>query len=678
MLGAMTETANKQRRYVFARALINASAIGSLSASLLGAPTWLLAQTTQRPANAPATAPASPPSTDVYLVPLTPGAFALPKVGAPLNVTHRDGYDNQPSFSNNSKYLFYTSTREDAQSDIYRYDFSTGIAIPLQKTKESEYSAFSTPTDDAVTVIRVEADSAQRLWRLPNSGAPSVMFPTVKPVGYFAQADDSTWALFVLGQPATLQIAHTNREGTETVARNIGRSLHRIPGTKRVSYVQKGADGWFVMSFDPATKKIDTLIATVSRNSEDVAWADSTTLLSATGSKLFAWKKGTTTWTEIGDFGYASLNTITRLAVGPAGRDGQWLAITAVPVKRPAVAPTRAYPEDRIDPKSVQRGIDVLAGDAMEGRRTGSPGSTRAAQWLMQQFTSAGLMPGGDAGTYLQNIPIELVTPVNILDANADRTGGGGGRGGSQPRPRALQSWAAWDTLPAARRVKGSNVVGIIQGSDPVLRDEVVLVTAHYDHLGITAATAGDSINNGADDDASGCIALIEMARALRNGPRPKRTIIFVAITGEEVGGIGTSWYLAHPVRPLANTVVDLNMEMIARPDSLVGGFGKAWLTGYERSTMGDLLSANAMDLVPDLRPGQQFFNRSDNIGFAHAGIPAHTISSFNLHADYHTVRDNPDTIDAAHMANVISQTARALRFLADGPRPTWHPGGQP
>jgi len=674
----MTVTASQHRRPEFARALINATLVAAMSAPWFGAPSLLLAQTTQRPANAPATTPASPPSTDVYLVPLTPGGAALPKVGAPLNVTHRAGYDNQPSFSNDSKYLFYTSTREDAQSDIYRYNFSTGLAVPVQKTKESEYSAFSTAADDAVTVIRVEADSTQRLWRMPNSGAPSVMFPSVKPVGYFAQADDSTWALFVLGQPATLQIAHTNREGTETVARNIGRSLHRIPGTKRVSFVQKGADGWFVMSFDPATKTIDTLVATVSKNSEDVVWADSTTLLSATGSKLFAWKKGTATWTEIGDFGYASLNSITRLAVSPAGRGGQWLAITAVPLKRPAAVPSRADPDDKIDPRSIQRGIDILAGDAMEGRRTGSPGSARAAQWLMEQFKSVGLAPGGDSGTYLQNIPIELVAPVNIPGANAGRAGGGGGRGGSQPRPRALQSWAAWDTLPAERRVKGSNVVGIIKGSDPVLGNEVVLVTAHYDHLGISNPIAGDSINNGADDDASGCISLIEMARALRKGPRPKRTVIFVAITGEEVGGIGTSWYLAHPIRPLANTVVDLNMEMIARPDSLVGGFGKAWLTGYERSTMGDLLSANAMDLVPDLRPGQQFFIRSDNIGFASAGIPAHTISSFNLHPDYHTVRDNPNTIDAAHMANVISQTARALRYLADGPRPTWHPGGQP
>jgi hypothetical protein len=260
-------------------------------------------------------AQAGPPSTDVWIVPLTPGGAAMPRVGAPLNVTHRDGYDNQPAFSSDGRFLLYTSTREDAQSDIYRYDFSTGLAAPFLKTRESEYSAFPSPNDDALSVIRVELDSTQRLWRMPASGTPSVMFPSVKPVGYFAQADDSTWALFVLGSPNTMQIAHTNREGTDTVARNIGRALHRIPGTKRVSYVQKGANGWFVMSYDPAAKRIDTLVATVSRTSEDIVWADSSTLLSASGSKLFAWKKGTTAWTEIADFKYASLDNITRLAV---------------------------------------------------------------------------------------------------------------------------------------------------------------------------------------------------------------------------------------------------------------------------------------------------------------------------------------------------------------------------
>ena len=610
----------------------------------------------------------APPSTDVYLVPLTLST-ALPKVGAPLNITHRDGYDNQPMFAPDSRSLFYTSTRADAQADIYRYNFSTGLAVPVQHTRESEYSAFPAPNDSSITVIRVEADSTQRLWKMPvGNAAPTVMFANIKPVGYFAQADDSTWALYVLGSPATLQIAHVGRTSTDTIARNVGRSLHKIPGTTRISYVQKGANGWYVMSYDPNTHHADTLTRTVSATSEDVVWADTSTLLSASGTKLFAWRKGAASWSEVGDFSYAALDTITRLAVS---RNGQWLALTAIPQKRSAVVPSRAYPYDKVDPASVRRGIDILAGDAMEGRSTGSPGSERAALWLAKQFKLVGLLPAGDSGTYMLNIPLEMVQTVTMPGSGAPVVP-------QRARPRAIVSWAAWDTLAPNRRGRAANVVGMIKGSDPVLADEVVLVTAHYDHLGTGIAIAGDSIYNGADDDASGCISLIEMARALRNGPKPKRTIIFMAITGEEVGGIGTSWYLAHPVRPLANTVVDLNMEMIGRPDSLAGGSGKAWLTGYERSTMGDLLAANAMALVPDVRPGQQFFNRSDNIGFARAGIPAHTISSFNLHPDYHTVRDNPNTVDVDHMAKVISATAKALRFLADGPRPTWHPGGQP
>jgi hypothetical protein len=660
MTGVFSSAAQDIRR------VFRASAAVALSGMLV---TGLLpAQTSATRSAAP---PANgPPSSDVYLVPLTLNA-ALPKVGAPLNVTHRDGYDNQPAFSPDSRSLLYTSTRADAQSDIYRYDFSTGLATPVQRTRESEYSAFPSAGDSAMTVIRVEADSAERLWRLAGGAASSLMFPEVKPVGYFAQADDSTWALFVLGNPATLQIAHTGRPGTDTIARNVGRSLHRIPGTNRVSYVQKGSNNrWYVMAYDPQSHRADTLVRTVSATSEDVAWADSGTLIAPNGAKLYAWRVGASSWVEIGDFGYAALDTITRVAVS---RNGQWLALAAMPQKRSAVVPSRVYPEDRIDPASVKRGIDILAGDAMEGRRAGSPGSARAAEWLMQQFKSVGLLPAGDSGTYFQNIPIELVAATAAGRGSAPT-----GAGTARPRPRGLASWAAYDSLPADRRVRGSNVVGMIKGTDATIGDEVVLVTAHYDHLGVGIALDGDSIYNGADDDASGCISLIEMARALRNGPRPRRTILFVAVTGEEVGGIGTNWYLAHPTRPLANTVVDLNMEMIGRPDSLAGGFGKAWLTGYERSTMGDLLSANAMALVPDVRPGQQFFQRSDNIGFARAGIPAHTISSFNLHADYHTVRDNPNTVDVAHMAQVIGATARALRFLADGPRPTWHPGGQP
>ncbi len=628
-------------------------------ASLTLAPS-MRAQSANQRASAPL------PNADVFLVPLSSAGGVL-KVGVPANITRREGYDNQPAFSADSRAVYFTSNRGDGQSDIYRYDLSTGLALASPHTApESEYSAMPTRDGKALTVIRVEADSTQRLWRLPPSGeAPSVMFPDIKPVGYFAQADDSTWALFVLGSPATLQVVHTGRSGSETMARNVGRSLHRIPGTSRISYVQKSPAGWYVMMLDPNTKRIDTLVKTLER-SEDVAWVDSTTLLSGQGARLFSWRRGDAEWKQVADFTFANISAVTRLAVSPSGA---WLALVGDVKARAAAAP-RAVREDIIDARSVKRGIEILAADSMEGRMTGSVGQARAAAWLSAQYKAAGLTPTGDSGTYYQHIPLQLQPATAIPGAQPGQP--------VRPRPRALASWAAWDSLPPEQRLRTANIAGMIRGSDPALRDQVVLVTAHYDHIGIGRAQDGDSIHNGADDDASGNIALIEMAKALRSGPRPKRTILFMAITGEEVGGFGTRWYIANPLLPLAQTVVDLNVEMIAHADSIAGGFGKAWLTGYERSTMGDLLADNGIPLTPDMRLGQRFFERSDNVAFARIGIPAHSISSFNLATPYHNPKDEASTVDVAHMTQVIAATTKALRLLADGPRPTWHPGGRP
>ncbi len=242
-----------------------------------------------------------------------------------------------------------------------------------------------------------------------------------------------------------------------------------------------------------------------------------------------------------------------------------------------------------------------------------------------------------------------------------------------------LPSVADLDTVPIERRRPAYNVVGIILGSDPALRDEAVLVDAHYDHLGVRSTrNSTDSVYNGADDDGSGTIAVLEIARDLARGPRPRRTLIFLATTGEEVGLLGTRHYIRDPVRPLDRTVANLEIEMIGRPDSLAGGRGKAWLTGYERSTMGEMLAANGIPIVADMRLDEDFFNRSDNIAFARLGIPAHTLSSFNLHGDYHRPTDDMGGIDAGHMAEVIRAAVRAVRLLADGVAPQWKPGGRP
>jgi hypothetical protein len=304
--------------------------------------------------------------------------------------------------------------------------------------------------------------------------------------------------------------------------------------------------------------------------------------------------------------------------------------------------------------------LSALADDSMEGRGTGLPGSARAARYIAEELHDARLVAVGDSG-YFQRVPM----------AFALRTGG-------QRRPVLLPSLADRDTVDASRRAPGVNVIGMLRGSDPELRDEVVVVAAHYDHLGIGRPVNGDSIYNGADDDGSGTVGVIAVARALANGPRPKRTTVFLLTTGEEVGLTGTRWYMSHPVYPLARTVAELEIEMIGRPDSLVGGVGKSWLTGFERSTIGETLRASGVAVAPDPRPAQRFFERSDNIAFARQGIPAHTLSTFNLHTDYHAPSDDVNRVDFDHMARVVETAIRAVRLIADGPAPQWKPGGQP
>jgi hypothetical protein len=339
------------------------------------------------------------------------------------------------------------------------------------------------------------------------------------------------------------------------------------------------------------------------------------------------------------------------------------LLASSAACSRSAVLSTPSPATAEVDSAGVHRLLSALAADSMEGRGTGTRGGMRAATMIAAQMQAIGLTPAGDSG-FMQRVPLYLAPSTRAP------TG--------QLRPALPASWEALDTIPAARRLLGVNVVGILRGSDPVLRDEAILVDAHYDHLGIRANATGDSIFNGADDDASGTIAVLEIARMIAAGAPPKRTVVFLATTGEEQGLLGTRYYIRTPVHPLARTVANLEIEMIGRPDSLAGGRGKGWLTGYERSTMGEMLAANGIPIVPDARPSENFFMRSDNIAFARMGIPAHTLSSFNMHTDYHRPTDDMTHVDAGHMAEVIRAAVRAVRLLADGPVPVWKPGGRP
>ncbi len=321
-----------------------------------------------------------------------------------------------------------------------------------------------------------------------------------------------------------------------------------------------------------------------------------------------------------------------------------------------------------VSERDVRRLLGALADDSLEGRATGTRGSARAATLIADEMRRIGLEPAGDSG-YFQRVAVAVTTQLRTMPNGTVVT---------RTRPVLYPSFAALDTVPAARRRMAVNVIGRLRGVDPVLRDSVVLVDAHYDHLGVGPAVNGDSIYNGADDDASGVVAVLEAARAMVAGPAPKRTVLFVATTGEEVGLLGTRWFIEHPVVPLSHITANLEIEMIGRPDSLAGGPGRAWLTGYERSTMGPMFAAAGLPIVADRRLDQQFFTRSDNIAFAQMGIPAHTLSSYNMHEDYHHPSDDVAHVDFAHMTAVVRAAASATRLLADGPAPRWNAGGRP
>ncbi len=223
------------------------------------------------------------------------------------------------------------------------------------------------------------------------------------------------------------------------------------------------------------------------------------------------------------------------------------------------------------------------------------------------------------------------------------------------------------------------NTVGRITGTDPVQSKEVIVLSAHLDHIGARPNAPGpDKINNGADDDASGTVAVMALAEALAGGPKPKRTIVFALFGSEETGGVGAGYFVDVPVVPLNQIIADLQFEMLGRADEKVPAH-TLWLTGYERSNLGAELARHGARLVADPHPEQSFFTRSDNIRFARRGIPAHTVSSYNLHKEYHTPADEIRFIDFAHMTDAIRSMLEPVRWLANSTfKPEWAPGGCP
>jgi Peptidase family M28 len=210
------------------------------------------------------------------------------------------------------------------------------------------------------------------------------------------------------------------------------------------------------------------------------------------------------------------------------------------------------------------------------------------------------------------------------------------------------------------------NVLAKVEGATE--KEQIVLLSAHLDHLGVR-----DGLTYlGADDDASGTVAVMELARVLAKEPRPQRTVIVALWGSEEAGLIGARYFLQNPAFPLKDIVANLEFEMIGRPDPKLKP-DQLWLTGWERTNLGPELAQQGAKLVGDPRPTEKFFTRSDNYALAKEGIVAQTVSSFGVHADYHQPTDTLDKIDFEHMDRAIASMIGPVTWLANTDfKPEW------
>ncbi|MDP8988731.1 MAG: M20/M25/M40 family metallo-hydrolase [Acidobacteriota bacterium] len=294
---------------------------------------------------------------------------------------------------------------------------------------------------------------------------------------------------------------------------------------------------------------------------------------------------------------------------------------------------------DHITANSLRGDVSFLASDLLEGRDTPSRGLDIAGEYIASQFRRLGLEPVGDDG-YFQTVAL---------------------------RPEDKDS------------PKSRNVAAILRGSDPRLQDSYVILSAHYDHVGL-AQSGEDRVFNGANDDASGTAAVLEVANALAAlHPRPKRSVLFILFCGEEKGLRGSSYYAMHPLAPLSKTVAQLNLEQLGRTDAPQGPrLNSANVTGFDYSDMVPIL-VNAgkrvgIAVTKIAEASDKYFNLSDNGPLAAAGVPAHTLSVTYDFPDYHAVGDEWQKIDYDNMAKVDQAVGIATLRLAQAPTtPHWN-----
>ena len=298
-----------------------------------------------------------------------------------------------------------------------------------------------------------------------------------------------------------------------------------------------------------------------------------------------------------------------------------------------------------ITPASLRGDLSFLSSDALAGRYTPSAGLDVAANFIASRFRASDLDAPVD-GAYFQN---------------ADMTA-------------YLKTESNKHVIPTDRPVQCKNVIGILRGSDPVLRNTYIIVSAHYDHIGTLKTASGltsekptsdhDEIYNGANDDGSGTVSVVALAKAFANlRERPKRSIIFMTFCGEELGLLGSRYYTEHPVVPLKQTIADINLEQVGRSDGDIAR-GSASLTGFGFTNLGALFEHAAASygirIYRDKR-GDKYFPASDNYSFAKYGVPDSTLCTAFEFPDYHGLKDEWGKIDYFQMADLDKLTAEVI-----------------
>lgn len=259
-------------------------------------------------------------ATDIYLLEIAERDGRVMVLGAPARVTDRPGYDNQPAFTPDNAAVLYTSIR-DGQADTYRFDIRSGETTRITSTPESEYSPTPMPGGARFSVVRVEADSTQRLWSFEaDGGDPRLLLEDVAPVGYHAWLDSTRVGLFVLGEPPTLRLAEVRTGRARVMARAIGRSLQAIPGRSSLSFTQRIGDEWWIRELSVDGRQIRP-VAQMMGPDDYHAWTPSGALLAAHGTGVYQWESGGVGgWRLVADLAESGLGVVTRLAVSPDGR----------------------------------------------------------------------------------------------------------------------------------------------------------------------------------------------------------------------------------------------------------------------------------------------------------------------------------------------------------------------